>query len=64
MLIPSCRIYIAFESYHEGELTGLYQILRRGYRITEFKSDYREFVELENGIKRHFALKRKLKNSG
>ena len=55
-----------FESYHEGELTGktLSDFEARLSYDAEFKSAYNDFLELENGIKRHFErdkLKRKLK---
>ena len=64
-MIPEEYISL-FESYHEGELTGktLSDFEARLSYDTEFKSAYSEFVELENGIKRHFErdkLKRKLK---
>ena len=55
-----------FEAYQEGELSGkaLSDFEARLSYDAEFKSAYSEFLELENGIKRHFkrdTLKRKLK---
>lgn len=64
-MIPTEYISL-FEAYNEGELSGkaLFDFEARLSYDAEFKSAYSEFLELENGIKRHFkrdTLKRKLK---
>ena len=64
-MIPEKYISL-FETYQEGELSGkaLSDFEARLSYDAEFKSAYSEFLELENGIKRHFkrdTLKRKLK---
>jgi hypothetical protein len=63
-MIPEEYISL-FEAYHEGELFGqtLSDFEARLSYDAEFKSAYNRFLELKNGIRRHFnreLLKRKL----